>query len=98
MFVCRPPSRHRAQEPLYVTAQNVLRGVNNITNEEYNRRFNMFGIQFALQDIDRFSPTYLNGIKNELKKYLLNKFFDGEAMDEEQMENVSRIESQKVYS
>lgn len=69
-----------------VSSRNSLRGIRNITNEEYTRTFNMFGIQFALQDIDRITPTYLSNIRPDLRTYLL-KYFVGETINDENMES-----------
>lgn len=76
---------------MFVTARNCLRGVRNITNEEYRRSFNLFGVQFALQDIDRISADYLNFIRPDLKGYILVKFFQGENVSDENMERVSFV-------
>lgn len=71
------------------SSSKTFNGLNNITDDEYNHRFNLFGIQFTLRDLDNISPSYFNGMRTELRSNLERSYFGGAAVTQDNLENVS---------
>lgn len=60
-----------------VASQNRLRHFRNVCHrdDELNHRFDMFGIQFSLRDLDNLAPSFFNAQRDGLRSYLMNTFF-----------------------
>lgn len=63
--------------------RRIADGVNNITDEELNHRFSVFGIQLSLRDLDNLEPGFYNEQRAELRSYLQQNYFNNRAIDEE---------------
>lgn len=46
-------------------------------DEELNHRFNMFGIQFSLRDLDSLTPSFFNAQRDALRNFLIQNYFNG---------------------
>lgn len=59
-------------------------GVNDITDDELNHRFSLFGIQFSLRDLDVENlSSFYNAQRDDLRSFLRQNFFsNGEINDE----------------
>jgi hypothetical protein len=50
-------------------------GVNNITDDELNHRFNLFGLNVSLRDLDGLQPNFYNTQRDELRLRLMQNYF-----------------------
>lgn len=55
----------------------------NITDEELNHRFSVFGIQLSLRDLDNLEPGFYNEQRAELRSYLRQNYFNDREINEE---------------
>lgn len=62
--------------------RRIADGVNNITDEELNHRFSVFGIQLSLRDLDNLAPSFYNAQRDELRAFLRENFFTGGEINE----------------
>lgn len=46
-------------------------------DEELNFRFNLFGIQFSLRDLDSLTPSFFNAQRDALRNHLIQTYFNG---------------------
>lgn len=75
------PSRFQQAQPPTTTSRSrrIVDGINNITDEELNHRFSLFGIQFSLRDLDNLAPSFYNAQREDLRTFLRQNYFsDGE--------------------
>lgn len=63
--------------------RRIADGVNNITDEELNHRFNLFGIQFSLRDLDNLAPSFYNAQRNDLRSFLRQNYFSEGEINEQ---------------
>lgn len=49
--------------------------LNNLSEEELNHRFSLFGIQFSLRDLDNLAPSFYNAQRNDLQSFLRQNYF-----------------------
>jgi flagellar biosynthesis regulator FlaF len=63
--------------------RRIADGINNITDEELNHRFSVFGIQLSLRDLDNLAPSFYNAQRDELRSFLRLNFFRNEEINEE---------------
>lgn len=61
----------------------VVGGTNNITEDELNHRFSLFGIQFTLRDLDNLAPSFYNAQRNNLRSFLRQNFFNNIEINDE---------------
>lgn len=64
-------------------SRRIADGVNNITDEELNHRFSLFGIQLSLRDLDNLEPGFYNEQRAELRSYLRQNYFNNREINEE---------------
>lgn len=72
-----PPASSSAQ------GRRIADGVNNITDEELNHRFSVFGIQLSLRDLDNLEPSFYNAQREDLRSFLRLNFFSGAEINDE---------------
>ena len=75
------PTRFQQSQPPTSTDQSrrIVDGISNITDEELNHRFSLFGIQFSLRDLDNLAPSFYNAQREDLRTFLRQNYFnDGE--------------------
>lgn len=46
-------------------------------DEELNHRFDLFGIQFNLRDLDSLAPSFFNVQRDSLRNFLIQTYFNG---------------------
>lgn len=63
--------------------RRIADGVNNITDEELNHRFSVFGIQLSLRDLDNLEPSFYNAQRDDLRSFLRVNFFNSSDINEE---------------
>ncbi|KAG5677245.1 hypothetical protein PVAND_007017 [Polypedilum vanderplanki] len=55
---------------------NHFSGLNNVTDDEMNHQFNIFGIQLSLRDLDSLTPNFYNSQRLSLRTYLMENYFN----------------------
>lgn len=72
------PTRFQQAQPPTTTSQSrrIVDGINNITDEELNHRFSLFGIQFSLRDLDNLAPSFYNAQREDLRTFLQRNYFN----------------------
>ncbi|XP_070489869.1 large proline-rich protein BAG6 isoform X4 [Chironomus tepperi] len=65
-------------------------GVNNITDDELDHRFNIFGIQISLRDLDSVTPNFYNTQRDGLRSYLMQNYFSNNEINDETISNATR--------
>lgn len=58
-------------------------GVNNITDEELNHRFSLFGIQLSIRDLDNLAPSFYNEQRSDLRTFLRQNYFNDGDINEQ---------------
>jgi large proline-rich protein BAG6 len=66
-----------------VTTSRHFSGVTNITDEELNHRFSLFGIQFSLRDLDSIEPSFYNLQRDSLRAFLIENYFSNNEINDE---------------
>ena len=46
-------------------------------DEELNHRFNLFGIQFSLRDLDSLTPNFFNAQRTQLRNFIMQTYLSG---------------------
>lgn len=55
----------------------------NISEEDLNHRFSLFGIQLSLRDLDNLAPSFYNAQRDDLLIFLRQKYFSSGEINEE---------------
>lgn len=71
-------------------SRRIADGVNNITDEELNHRFSVFGIQLSIRDLDNLEPGFYNEQRSELRSYLRQNYFNNREINDETVSDVIR--------
>lgn len=73
------PTPSRQQQQSATTPSNRNRHFSGVhhQDEELNHRFNMFGIQFSLRDLDSLTPSFFNAQRDALRNFLIQTYFNG---------------------
>lgn len=87
-----PPlvSRGGFQTPPAARSRRITDGVNDITDEELNHRFSLFGIQFSLRDLDNLAPSFYNAQRNDLRTFLRQNYFTNTEINDETVSEAIR--------
>lgn len=56
-------------------SRRIVDGVTNITDEELNHRFSLFGIELSLRDLDNLAPSFYNAQRDDLRVFLRQNYF-----------------------
>lgn len=75
------PVRIQPTAPLQTAARG--RRIADLTDEELNHRFSLFGIQLSLRDLDNLAPSFYNAQRVELRSFLVHNFFGNSEINEE---------------
>jgi hypothetical protein len=78
-----PPRTQPASTSTTRTSRRLADGMTNITDEELNHRFSLFGIQFSLRDLDNLAPSFYNAQRNDLQNFLRENYFNNREINEE---------------
>jgi hypothetical protein len=65
-------------------------GVNNITDDELNHHFNVFGIQLSLRDLDSITSNFYDTQRDGLRAFLMQNYFGNDEINDETISNASR--------
>lgn len=57
-------------------------GVSNITDDEMNHSFNLFGLQLSLRDLDGLTPSFFNTQREILRAFVMDNYFSSSVNDE----------------
>lgn len=55
----------------------------NITDEELNHRFSLFGLQLSLRDLDNLAPSFYNAQRADLRAFLNQNYFSNGEINEQ---------------
>lgn len=78
------PSRdQQPQQASTSTRSRRIVDVNNITDEELNHRFSLFGIQLSLRDLDQLAPSFYNAQRDDLRAFLSQNYFSNGEINEQ---------------
>jgi hypothetical protein len=74
-----PTPLSRQQQTTAASANNRNRHFSGVLHqdEELNHRFDMFGIQFSLRDLDNLTPSFFNTQRDALRNFLIQTYFNG---------------------
>lgn len=78
--------------------RNNVAGITNITDNEFNHRFILFGFEFSLMDFDNFTPEFFNQKHMQLAAHFRCMYFnqleitDGENMDRAMKKMLKQLE------
>lgn len=75
------PVRIQPTAPQQTAARG--RRIADMTDEELNHRFSLFGIQLSLRDLDSLAPSFYNAQRIELRSFLVHNFFGNSEINEE---------------
>lgn len=91
------PVRHPRRANVWPRRNNVA-GITNITDNEFNHRFILFGFEFSLMDFDNFTPEFFNQKHMQLAAHFRCMYFnqleitDGENMDRAMKKMIKQLE------
>ena len=91
------PVRHPRRVNVWPRRNNVA-GITNITDNEFNHRFILFGFEFSLMDFDNFTPEFFNQKHMQLAAHFRCMYFnqleitDGENMDRAMKKMLKQLE------
>lgn len=57
--------------------------IDNVTDEDLNHRFSLFGIQLSLRDLESLAPSFYNEQRNDLRTFLRQNFFNNSDINEQ---------------
>lgn len=79
------PTRLQQAQPVNTTnrSRRIVSGVNNITDEDLNHRFSLFGIQLSFRDLDSLAPSFYNAQRNDLRTFLRQNYFNDIEINEQ---------------
>lgn len=79
------PTRFQQNQAASASNRNrrIVEGLNNITDEELNHRFSLFGIQLSLRDLDNLAPSFYNAQRDDLRSFLRQNYFNNEEINEQ---------------
>lgn len=79
------PTRFQQNQAASASNRNrrIVEGLNNITDEELNHRFSVFGIQLSLRDLDNLAPSFYNAQRDDLRSFLRQNYFNNEEINEQ---------------
>lgn len=76
------PTRFQQAQGASASTRN-RRGPDNITDEELNHRFSLFGIQLSLRDLDNLAPSFYNAQRDDLRSFLRQNYFNDREINEQ---------------
>lgn len=69
------PVRNQQRRSNIYPRRNNIAGITNITDNEFNHRFMLFGFEYSLMDLDNFTPVFFNQHKAQLNTYFRCMYF-----------------------
>lgn len=69
------PVRNAARRSNVWPRRNNVAGITNITDNEFNHRFMLFGLEYSLMDFDNFTPEFFNQKQAQLNTYFRCMYF-----------------------